>query len=303
MIGRIVMAMQRATWKGHLKLALISCPVRLFKATRQTDKLSGHYLHRDTRNRIQMVPHDPVLGKVAYSDLVTAYEHEDQYVVLSDSELAEIKTPSDKTLLIETFVAREDIDPIYFDQPYFLIPDGNVAVETFDVLRTAMDTRGKIATGRIVMRRRERMVAIAVRGKGFVMTTLRSAEEVRDSEAFFADLPSGDPSTELRNLAEQLIAMRSGRFDPHVFKDRYQAAMKDLIEQKARYGETVNQGIEALSIEAANDDDVKTPATVAEAFKLSVDGQRKPPARSRSKTARKKPAPTTQSLVSEKAPG
>ncbi|MGI9452833.1 MAG: Ku protein [Geminicoccaceae bacterium] len=297
------MAIQRATWKGHLKLALISCPIRLFKATGQSDKLSGHYLHRDTRNRIQMVPHDPVLGKVAYSDLVTAYEHEDQHVVLSDSELAEIKTPSDKTLLIETFVAEEDIDPIYFDQPYFLIPDGNVAVETFDVLRTAMDTRGKIATGRIVMRRRERMVAIAVRGKGFVMTTLRSAEEVRDSEAFFADLPSGDPSTELRNLAEQLIAMRSGRFDPHVFKDRYQAAMKDLIEQKARYGETVNQAIEALSIEAANDDDVKTPATVAEAFKLSVDGQRKPPARSRSKTARKKPAPTTQSLVSEKTPG
>ena len=297
------MAMQRAAWKGHLKLALVSCPVRLFKATGQTDKLSRHYLHRDTRSRIQMVPHDPVLGKVAFSDLVTAYEHEDQYVVLSDSELAEVRMPSDKTLLIETFVAKEDIDPIYYDQPYFLMPDGNVAIETFDVLRAAMKTRGRMAIGRIVMRRRESMAAIAVRGKGFVMTTLRSAEEVRDSEAFFADLPSGDPSTELRNLAEQLVAMRSGRFDPHMFKDRYQAAMKDLIEQKVRYGETVNQAIEALSVEAANDDDVGTPATVAEAFKLSVDRQRKPPARSRSKTARKKPAPTTPSRVSEKAPG
>ncbi len=297
------MATQRAAWKGHLKLALVSCPVRLFKATNQAEKLSGHYLHRDTQNRIQMVPHDPVLGKVAYSDLVTAYKHEDDYVVLSDSDLAEIRAPSDKTLLIETFVAADDIDPIYFDQPYFMMPDGAVAIETFDVLRTAMDTRGKVALGRVVMRRRERMVAIAVRGNGLIMTTLRNADEVRDSEAYFADLPSGDPSTETKNLAEQLIAMRSGRFDPHVFKDRYQAAMKDLIEQKASYGDIAHRKIETLSIDAANDDEIQAPATVADAFKLSVDRQRKPPAKSRSKAPLKKPKSTIRSLISEKAPG
>jgi len=297
------MAMQRAAWKGHLKLALVSCPVRLFKATGQADKLSGHYLHRDTRNRIQMVPHDPVLGKVAHSDLVTAYEHNEDYVVLSDSDLAEIRAPSDKTLLIETFVAAEDIDPIYLDQPYFLLPDGNAAIETFDVMRTAMEKRDKVALGRIVIRKRERMVTIAARGKGFIMTTLRNVDEVRDPSAFFADLPSGDPSTEIQNLAEQLIAMRSGRFDPHVFKDRYQAAIRDLIEQKASYGEIVHQQMETLSIDAANDDEVQVPATVADAFKLSVDQQRKPPAKSRSKAPLKKPVSTIQSLISEKAPG
>ncbi len=298
------MAMPRATWKGHLKLALISCPVRLFKATTQAEKLSAHYLHRDTRQRVQMVPHDPTLGKVARSDLVTGYQHQEHYVVLSETDLADIKTPSDKTLLIETFAAARDVDPIYLDQPYFLVPDGPVAIEAFDVLRTVMAARRKVALGRIVINRRERMVTIGVRGRGFVLTTLRSTEEVRDPQDFFAGLPSGDPSTEVQNLAEQLIAMRSGRFDPHIFKDRYQAALKDLIELKVTCGETIGQTDEQARIEAANDDDLQAPTNVAEAFRRSIDRQRKPPAGSRSKTVSgKKSRSIKRSQVSEKSPG
>lgn len=296
------MAMPRAAWKGHLKLALVSFPVRLFKATGQAEKLSAHYVHRDTRNRIQMVPHDPALGKVDRSDLVTAYEHRDQYVVLSDSDLADIRAPSDKTLLIETFVAAKDVDPIYLDQPFFLVPDGHVATEAFDVLRTAMAARRKVALGRIVINRRERMVALGVRGRGFVLTTLRAADEVRDPSAFFAELPGGDPSTETLNLAEQLIAMRSGRFDPHVFKDRYQAALKDLIEQKVTYGETIDQRAGTVATNAANDDEIQAPANVAEAFRLSVDRQRKPPAKSRSRASPKKPVSTKRQKIPEKSP-
>lgn len=296
------MAMPRAAWKGHLKLALVSCPVRLIKATGKAEKLSGHYLHRDTRNRIQMIPHDPALGKVSHADLVTAYKHRDQHVVLSDADLAEIKTPSDKTLLIETFVASKDIDPLYLEQPFFLVPDGDVAIETLDVLRSAMAMRRKAALGRIVINRRERMAALSVRGKGFVVTTLRSAEEVRDTDDFFSGLPSGQPSTEVQNLAEQLIAMRSGRFDPHVFKDRYQAALKDLLEQKVTYGETIDQRIEPVSIDAANDDDIQAPTTVADAFRLSIDRQKKPPARSHSKAPAKKPATIKPARISEKSP-
>ena len=296
------MALQRAAWKGHLKLALVSCPIRLFKATGQGEKLTGHYLHRDTRNRIQMIPHDPVLGKVSHSDLVIAYEHKDQYVVLSDGDLAEIKGPSDKTLMIETFVATDDVDPIYFDQPYFLVPDGNVAIETIDVLRSSMAARGKTALARLVLNRRERMVAIAVRGEGFLVTTLRNADEVKDADTFFADLPRGNPSIEVQNLAEQLIAMRSGRFDPHVFKDRYQAALKDLLEQKVVYGETVDTGTAPAPMDPANDDEIQPPATVADAFRQSIDRQRKPPAKSRSKDGARKTA-AKQPRLSEKAPG
>lgn len=295
------MAMPRAAWKGHLKLALVSCPARLYKATAEAEKISAHFLHRDTRNRIQMVPHDPVLGKVARADLVTAYEHRDDHVVLSDQDIAEIKTPSDKTLLVETFVDARDIDPLYLDQPYYLVPDSPVAVEAFDVLRVAMATRRKAALGRIVINKRERSASLRVQGRGLIMTTLRNAEEVRDPSLFFDGLPSGDPSTEVLNLAEQLIAMRSGRFDPHLFKDRYQAALKDLIEQKVAYGEVMGQTAEPIAAKAANDDEVQPAANLAEAFKKSVDGQRKPPARSRSKTATGKQRAAKGSEVREKS--
>ena len=296
------MAMPRAAWKGHLKLALISCPIRLFKATKQAEKLSAHYLHRDTRNRIQMIPHDPKLGRVARSDLVTAYQHEDQYVVLNDLDLAEIKAPSDKTLLIESFVAAKDVDPIYLDQPFFMVPDSPVAHETFEVLSAAMTARRKIALARIVINRRERLAMVNVRAKGFILTTLRGADEVRDPNDFFSDLPSGDPSTEVQNLAEQLIAMRSGRFDPHIFNDRYQAALKEMIEQKVIYGETADQPIDIGSMEAANDEGVREPANVAEAFRQSVDHHQKPPARSRSKPRAKAGRPLGQyGKVSEKS--
>lgn len=298
------MAIPRAAWKGHLKLALVSCPVRLFKATGQAEKLTSHFLHRDTLNRIQMIPHDPALGRVARGDLVTGFAYdEDRYVVLSDADLAEIKTPSDKTLLIESFVDPGDVDPLYLEQPYFLIPDGVVAVEMLDVLRTAMTACSKTALARVVLNKRERMAAVSVRGRGVVLTTLRCADEVRDPEAFFDSVPTGDPSTELLNLAQQLVAMRSGRFDPNIFKDRYQAALEALIEQKVAFGETADKGLPSEQPHAANDDQMQAPINLADAFRRSVDGHRKPPAKSRSRKAPRKPAPIETARMPEKSPG
>ena len=300
------MAGARASWKGFLKLALLSCPIRLYKATGQAEKLSGHFLHKDTRNRIQMIPHDPTLGKVDRSDLVMGYAAGDgRHVVLSDADLKEITDPSDRTLTIESFVDAAEIDPIYLDQPYFLAPDGDVAIEMLDVLRGAMEGRGRAAIGRFVMNQRERMAVMTVRGRGFLLTTLLSADEIRDPDSFYESLPSGDPSTELLNLAEQLIAMRSGRFDPHVFKDRYQAALKALIEQKLAYGETAER-VPAKPPAAANDDSVQPPADLKEAFRRSIDSQLKPPAASRarkSKVRAPKKTPAKRARVPEKSPG
>lgn len=301
------MAGARASWKGFLKLALLSCPIRLYKATGQAEKLSGHFLHKDTRNRIQMIPHDPALGKVDRSDLVMGYAAGgDHHVVLSDADLREITDPSDKTLTIESFVDAAEIDPIYLDQPYFLAPDGDVAIEMLDVLRGAMEGRGRAAVGRFVMNQRERMAVLTVRDRGFLLTTLLSADEIRDPDAFYQSLPSGDPSIELLNLAEQLIAMRSGRFDPHVFKDRYQAALKALIEQKLAYGEAAEQVPPARPPSAANDDSLQPPADLKEAFRRSIDSHLKPPAASRSRKAKgrvAKKAPAKRARISEKSPG
>ncbi|MEM8948845.1 MAG: Ku protein [Pseudomonadota bacterium] len=300
------MATARASWKGYLKLALLSCPIRLMKATGQAERLSGHYLHKDTKNRISMIPHDPTLGKVDRSDLVMGYASGDgRYVVLDETDLKEITDPPDKTLAIESFVEAGDVDPIYLDQPYFLAPDGDVAVEMLDVLKGAMETRGRAAIARLVMNQRERMAVLTVRGRGLLLTTLLSADEVRDPGAFYDALPSGDPSIELLNLAEQLIAIRSGRFDPYVFKDRYQAALKALIEQKLADGETAEQPSAAiLPTAAANDDTEQPPADLASAFKQSIDGHLKPPAMSRfRKPKTRKKTPAKRALLPEKTPG
>lgn len=298
------MATPRATWKGHLQLALVSCPVRLFKATAEAEKLSSHFLHRDTMNRIHMVPFEPTLGKVARSDLVSGYRYdEDRYVVLDEADIAGIKTPSDKALSIESFVDNDEVDPIYFDQPYYLAPDGLVAIEAFDVIRNAMEARGKSALARIVLYRRERMAVVTVRGRGFVLTTLRAADEIRHPDTFFADLSSGDPSIELLNLAEQLIAIRSRRFDPHVFKDRYQDALKALIKEKAERDETAGSSAAGQQAHIANDDAIQPPVNIAEAFRRSLDAQRKPPAKSRTRTSTKKPKRARSSRVKEPSPG
>lgn len=304
------MAGARASWKGFLKLALLSCPIRLYKATGQSERLSGHFLHQDTKNRISMIPYDPDLGRVDRRDLVTGYAcGGDRYVVLSDDDIREITDPSDKTLSIESFVDVGDVDPIYLDQPYYLAPDGDIAIEMLDVLRGAMASRKRAAIARLVMNQRERLAVLTTRGRGFLLTTLRSADEVRDPAAFFENLPSGDPSIELLNLAEQLIAVRSGRFDPHVFKDRYQAALKALIEQKLNYGETADQPLSsrspAAAPEAANDDALQPPADLAGAFRQSLAAHRKPPAASRTRKsqAKKKPAAKRKrARVPEKSP-
>ncbi len=302
------MTTPRATWKGYLKLALVSCPIRLYKATSRAARISSHFLHRDTLNRIQMIPHDPSLGKVARSDLISGYEYDQgRYVVLSDADLAEIKSPSDKTLVIENFVDVDDVDPLYFDQSYFLAADGIAAIETVDVLKIAMGTRRKAALARIVLGRRERMAVVRVRGRGLLLTTLHGADQVQDPDEFFEGLPTGEPSTELLNLAEQLIAFRSGRFDPHVFKDRYQAALRDLIEQKILCGETVDQAPRPTPTPAVSHAEtrVETPAAnVVDAFRQSIEAYRKPPAKSRSRTVGKpKKGSANDGRVSERSGG
>ncbi|MDH3658571.1 MAG: Ku protein, partial [Alphaproteobacteria bacterium] len=202
-----------------------------------------------------------------------------------------------------------EIDPIYLDQPYYLAPDGAVSIEMLDVLRGAMTGRGRAAIGRLVMNQRERMAVLTVRGRGFLLTTLLSADEVRDPDAFFDMLPSGDPAVELLNLAEQLIAIRSGRFDPHVFKDRYQAALKALIEQKLAYGEIADHPPAAATDSvaapaAANDDELQPPADLADAFRQSIDSHRKPPAASRVRKPRvRKKTPAKRARIPEKSPG
>lgn len=225
----------RSSWKGYLKLSLVSCPVRLYTATNpSSSRISFNLLHKDTHNRVQMKPNDPELGEVERSDLVKGYQYEkNQYVILDDEDFDKVKIASTDAINIETFVDRDAIDLIYHDAPYYLAPDGPMAEETFVVLREAIKKSGKAALARMVLSKRERVVCVNVWDKGMLLTTLRNNKEVRAAAPYFEDIPSSeDVDEEMLALADKLIEQKSGEYRPEEFTDRYEEALLELIKAK-----------------------------------------------------------------------
>jgi DNA end-binding protein Ku len=223
----------RPTWQGHLRLSLVTCPVALYTATEAGGEVHFHMLHKETGNRIRMIPTDPETGPVERKDLVRGFEYDkDQYVVVTPEEIAGVRLESTRTIDIERFVSAADIDRLYWDSPYFLAPDGKLAVEAFVVIREAMDRAGQVALGRVVMHQRERLLALEPRGKGMVAWSLRSNREVRDPGALFDAIPDTAPDAQMVGIAEKIIEQQEGPFDPSGFNDRYEDALRALIEEK-----------------------------------------------------------------------
>ncbi len=268
----------RSSWKGHLKLSLVSCPVRLYNATSRSERISFNMLHKDTHNRVQMKPHDPELGEVERADLIKGYEYEkDRYVILDDEDFEKATIESTDTINIEQFVVEEAVDSIFHDSPYYLAPDGAVAEEPFRVIREAMSREKKIALARIVLSNRERLVSIAPYDRGFLLVTLRSAREVRGHEEYFKDIGNGDIDSEMLKLATQLIEQKSDEFAPSAYTDRYEEALLEIIKAKI-------SGAEPVVAKAPERGKV---INLMDALKRSLEESgEKPPAKSRSsKTA------------------
>lgn len=266
----------RAYWKGYLKLALVSCPVKLYSATSSADKISFNQLHKDTHNRVQMKYHDPELGEIERKDLVKGYQFEkDRYVIIDKEELAGIQIESNKTINIEGFVDAADIDEIYLDSPYFLGPDGPVAEEAYAVIRESLRRSDKVGIARIVLSGRERMIALHPRGEGFLMTTLRSKKEVRDHEQYFEDLDV-DLDDELMAMADMIIKQKLLKFDPDTFVDRYEVALLELVKSKI-------SGKEPIISKAPEQGKV---INLMDALKASIEDERRPAAASKPKTAK-----------------
>ncbi|HUZ14142.1 MAG TPA: Ku protein [Caulobacteraceae bacterium] len=225
----------RPTWQGHLKLSLVTCPVALYTAAARSGDVHFNMLHRTTHNRIRMVPTDPETGPVDRADIVKGYEVEkDRYVVIDEEEIRRVRLESTRTIDIERFVAVDDIDRLYWNDPYFLLPDGKLALEAYAVIREAMKRTHRIALGRLVMHTRERLLAIEPRDEGLLAYTLRSADEVRDASDAFAEVPAARPDAQMVEIAEKIIAQQSGPFDPSQFTDRYETALKALIAEKEK---------------------------------------------------------------------
>ncbi len=271
----------RASWKGYLKLSLVSCPVKLFPATSASaGKISFNLLHKDTMNRVQQKYHDPELGEIDRADLVKGYQFEkDKYVVVTAEELEEIEVESSKTVDIDGFVDAGDIDPIYFDSTYYLAPDGPIAEETFAVILEAMKEAGKVAVARIVLSGRERQVTIQPIEDGFRLTTLRSAKEIREPASALEPLKA-KYSPDMLAMAGQIIKSKQVDFDPDAFEDRYEEALLTLVKSKISGG----QPIITKAPERGN------VVNLMDALRASIAEERRPPAGSLGKAAGKKAA-------------
>jgi DNA end-binding protein Ku len=283
----------RASWKGYIKLSLVSCPVRLYPATSASERISFNQLHKKTHNRINMKPVDPELGLVERSDLVKGYEYEDkQYIIIEDSDLEAVRIESNHTMNIEAFVDEDSVDVIYLDAPYYLAPDGAMAEETFVVLREAMRKSGKLAIARLVLSSRERVVTIGSRENGMFVCTLRNPNEVRGTAEYFGNIPVGNPDPEMLQLAEALIKQKETDFDPKNYEDRYEVALMSMIREKLKG----HKPIIAAAPERGN------VINLMDALKASLS-QAKPPAKSKSKAEPvEKPAAKAAASGSGKAP-
>ena len=225
----------RPTWQGYLRLSLVSCPVALYTGTSRTSEVHFNMLHKTTHNRIRMIPTDPETGPVDRSDIVKGYEIEKgHYVVINDEEIANVRLATTRTLDIERFVDDGEIDRLYWNDPYFLVPDGDMAVEAFTVIREAMEKSGKVALGRLVMHQRERLMALEPRDKGIVAYSIRTNREVKNPEELFDKIPDEKPNVQMVDIAAKIIDQLEGPFDPSQFNDRYEDALRDLIREKEK---------------------------------------------------------------------
>jgi DNA end-binding protein Ku len=226
----------RPSWQGHLKLSLVTCPVSLYNAVSPRGEVHFNLLNPKTGNRIRMVTVDAGTDEpLERKDLVKGFEiSKGEYIQVTQEEIDSVRLESTKTIDIESFVPAEDINRLYWDNPYYLVPDGKMAAEPFTVIREAMERSGQVALGRLVMSQRERLVALEPRDKGIVVTTLRSHEEVRDMSQFFHDIPSVKADRDMIAIAEKIIAQKEEDFDPTKFDDRYEDALKALIEDKKK---------------------------------------------------------------------
>lgn len=281
----------RASWKGYIKLSLVSCPVRLYPATSSTERIAFNQLHKDTHNRINMKPVDPELGLVERSDLVRGYQYEDkQYVIIEDEDLEAVKIEANHTLNIEAFVDADEVAQIYQDAPYYLAPDGAMAEETFAVLREAMRAENKLAIARLVMSSRERVVTIGAYDKGMMVQTLRMANEVRATSSYFDEIPETKADPEMLQLAEALIKQKITKFDIKNYEDRYEVALREMIKEKLKG----HKPVIAAAPERGN------VINLMDALKASL-GQGKPPAESKPQAKKAAPAAKAATKAAPKA--
>ena len=267
----------RAYWQGQIRLALVSIPVEIYTATKSSAKISFNQIHEPSGKRISYEKVVPGIGPVDREEIIKGYEvSKGEYVLLDEEEIDAVKLESKRTLELVQFVDASEIDPLYFEKPYYVAPKDELAEEAFIVLREALRKTKKVALGQLAMRGSEKLVAIKPCGKGLLLETLRYADEVREGQAFFEDIEDSKPKKELLELATTLIDQKSAPFDAGEFEDRYADALRDLIEKK-RKSKSGKKVIE--DVEEPGDTGGSNVIDLMAALKKSVDGKAKTPSK------------------------
>lgn len=225
----------RAYWQGQIRLALVSIPVEIYSASQSGAKISFRQIHEPSGKRISYEKVVEGVGPVDRDDIIRGYElSKNNYVLLEDEEIEAVRIESKKTLELVQFVDHSEIDPLYFEKPYYVVPQDDLAEEAFIVLREALRAAKKTALGQLSVRGQEKLVAIKPCGKGMLLETLRYADEVREGQKFFGGISDDEPEDELLDLASTLIEKKTAPFDAGEFEDRYAEALRKLIDKKAK---------------------------------------------------------------------
>jgi len=257
----------RPNWKGYLRLSLVSCPIALFPASSLSEKVSFNRLNRKTGNRLKQQNVDTETGEVVpREDIARGYEvAKGQYLIVEDQELDAVQIESTRTIEIDQFVPKSEIDERYIDSPYYIAPDGQVGQDAFAVIRDTIGKLNMVALGRVVLTRREHVIALEPKGRGLMGLTLRYPYEIRDEASYFEDIPELKLPKKMLDLATHIVNTKSGHFDPSLFQDRYENALIDLLKKKEA-GETIEPSREVAAPRVVN---------LMDALRASIDAEKK----------------------------
>jgi DNA end-binding protein Ku len=256
----------RAYWKGYLKLSLVSCPIALFPATSERDKIRFHQINRETGNRIRYRKVDAETGdEVDAGDIIKGYEvGKGEYLELEPEELESVALESKRIIDIDEFVPKDEIDELYLANPYYIVPDGEVGEQAFAVIREAIREKGMVAIAKVVFTSREHVIVLEARGNGLLGVTLRYPYEIRREKEYFDDIPDEKIPKDMLELAAHIVETKASHFDPDKFEDRYEDALKELLERK-QSGKPIEQPQEREPAKVIN---------LMDALRRSVEAQK-----------------------------
>lgn len=305
----------RPVWKGQIRLSLVSIPVEMFTATKTGAGIAFNQIHRESGKRIRYEKVAPGIGPVDKDEIVKGYEvSKGEYVLLTDEEIEDVKLETKKTLELVQFVDTNEIPPLYFDKPYYVVPQDELAEDAFRVVRDALRKAKKTGLGQLAMRGKEYLVALRPCGRGLLLETLHYEDEIRKADPIFAEISNDKTDEDLLDVATALIERKTAPFDAGEYKNRYTAALKELIATKRKSGgkaqiddskddeDAAPQKSNVIdlmaslkkSLEGGKDEDAAGPSRTGRTARAKATAKKAAPSKSASKPAsagtRKKPA-------------